>query len=109
MIDRITVGAASLMGALTIGVGLVRWAVAPPQAHGRHRASWVSVVLDEAALEALLPSCLEPPYGAVVAQAWRDCPHCARATPGVVHRDGWTCGECLTSSPCLSTTTIKGG
>lgn len=103
MIERITVGAASLMGGLIVGTGLMRWAVAPPKAHGRHRAARVAV-LDEVALEELLPPWPQPAYGAAVAQAWRDCPHCAKATAGVVHRDGWTCGECL-----ASTTTTTGG
>jgi ribosomal protein S27AE len=37
------------------------------------------------------------PYGAAVTQAWRDCEPCGKATAGVVHADGWTCGECLTT------------
>lgn len=38
------------------------------------------------------------PFGAAATQAWQDCPPCSKATAGVVHADGWTCGECLTTT-----------
>ena len=39
-----------------------------------------------------------PPQFGVFAQAWDDCTPCGKATAGVLHKDGWTCGECLTST-----------
>lgn len=98
MIDRITLGAASLMGSLVVATAAVRWAVAPVPVRGRHRAPRVRAVLDEASLDELLGPWPQPVYGAAVPTAWRDCPTCDRATVGVVHKDGWTCGECLTPS-----------
>lgn len=91
---RITVGAASLMGALTLGTALVRWAVSPVSS-GQHRAARTVTVLDDASLDELLGD-WEPVYGAALAQAWHDCPACGHATAGVVQGDGWLCGECLT-------------
>lgn len=67
---------------------------------GRHRAPVAKRT--EVSLDDLLgPSWPDrtPPYGAAVTQAWDDCPHCAKATAGVLHADGWTCGECLTTTP----------
>lgn len=40
-----------------------------------------------------------PVHGAAVTQAWRDCMPYGKATAGVLHKDGWTCGECLTPTP----------
>lgn len=98
MIPEITIGAASLMGALVVATAAVRWAVSPTPVRGRHRATHVRAVLDEASLDELLGPWPQPAYGAAVVQAWRDCPHCARATAGVVQRNGWWCGECLNPS-----------
>ena len=75
----------------------IRQVVAP---NGRHRAATpprpVRVSLDD-----LLGPWPQPvperALGAAVTQAWRDCEPCGKTTAGVVHRDGWTCGECLTS------------
>lgn len=93
MTDQITLGAASVMGALTVGTALVRWAVAPVSV-GRHRARTVTV-LDDASLDELLGEWPGPVLGAVVAQAWRWCPSCVREEPSVLHRGGWTCGHCF--------------
>ena len=98
MIDRITAGAASLMGSLVVGTLAVRWAVSPTPERGRHQAPRVRQVLDEASLDELLGPWPQPAYGAVVVQAWRDCPTCAQTTAGVVQRNGWWCGQCLTPS-----------
>lgn len=35
-------------------------------------------------------------HGAPFEPKWGDCPVCDKATAGVVNKDGWTCGECLT-------------
>jgi len=42
----------------------------------------------------------EPPVHGVITQGWQYCPaaSCRKDTVGVVHADGWTCGECLTST-----------
>lgn len=37
--------------------------------------------------------------GAVLDQGFRDCPTCEQTTSGVVHKDGWTCGQCLNPVP----------
>lgn len=78
MIDRITVGAASLMGALVAGTGLIRWAVAPPVRRGQHRsARGVTAPL--------------PVSAGVVRQGFGWCEPCAQTMPGVVTRDGFRC------------------
>lgn len=94
----ITLGAAVLTGSLYLAGQLVCWAIYPPAAPGRHRAPRVRAVLDEASLDELLGPWPQPAYGAAVAQAWNDCPHCAKTTAGVVQRNGWWCGECLRPS-----------
>lgn len=97
MIPQITLGAASLMGALVLGTGLVRWAVTPPKPKGRHRSVSMPhlVPLDEL---------LGPPSPylefehapGVIRQGFDYCEPCDQTTAGVLTRDGWTCGECLT-------------
>ncbi|MFI1165574.1 hypothetical protein ACH4UM_18655 [Streptomyces sp. NPDC020801] len=75
---------------------VLRQIVAPT---GRHRpaavASCVRVPLEDllGSWEQAVPA---PVHGAVVTQAWNDCVPCGKATAGVVHKDGWTCSECLT-------------
>ncbi|MFF6781379.1 hypothetical protein [Streptomyces sp. NPDC012510] len=64
----------------------VRQIVAP---NGKHRPRPRTVSIDE-----LLGQPTKTPAG-VIAQAWDDCPNCDKATAGVLHKDGWTCGECL--------------
>lgn len=84
MIDRITVGAAFLMGALAAGTGLIRWAVAPPRARGRHRAP----TFIEVPLAHLMPAWPEPVHGAVAVQAFAYCVGCRAEAAVVVHPDG---------------------
>jgi ribosomal protein S27AE len=76
----------------------VRQIVAP---NGKHRSR--PSVVDTDTLLGPEPT---PPAGAVFVQTWDDCEPCGKATVGVIHKDGWTCGECLTSTP--ATTTVKG-
>jgi ribosomal protein S27AE len=79
----------------------VRQVVAP---NGKHRSRSAAVALDD-----LLGPEPAPPAGAVFVQAWDDCEPCGKATAGVLHKDGWTCGECLTSSAPDTATTTHGG
>lgn len=97
MNEQITVGAGVLVASLAAGTGLIRWAVSPTPARGRHRGSRpVRAVLDEASLDELLGPWPVPAPGAVVAQAWRWCPSCVRVEPSVLHGDNyWRCGHCL--------------
>lgn len=106
MIDRITVGAASLMGALAAATGLVRWAVAPPAARGRHRMQPRMVTLDELLGE---PSAytsystltdVEP--AGVMRAGFGWCERCANTMPGTINRDGFLCGHCLTPAGGVS-------
>lgn len=73
--------------------------------YGRHRPKPVTVPLSQL----LGPPPLSPVSG-VLTQAWDDCTPCGKATAGVLHKDGWTCGECLTVAlpDGLTTTTTKG-
>jgi hypothetical protein len=98
--DRITAGAAALTVMLT-GLTSVarRW---PVRTRGRHRAVPRTVPLDE-----LLgppawyttPDFADVPVQGVLAQAWRPCSGpCGGEMPSVLHRDGWTCGHCLTTT-----------
>lgn len=64
----------------------LRQVVAP---NGKHLPRRRTVTLDE-----LLGQQPKPVSGVLV-QAWDDCPPCGKATAGVLHKDGWTCGECL--------------
>jgi len=77
----------------------LRQIVAPT---GRHRSPRTSpapapgtVSLDDL----LGPATPTRPAGPAVTQRWDDCPPCGKATVGIAHADGWTCGECLTTSP----------
>ena len=56
-------------------------------------------VLAEATLLELVPEAPVVAVGAVVATCFDDCPNCGKATAGVLTKDGWRCGECLTPVP----------
>ncbi len=73
---------------MTSPLRVLRQIVAP---NGRHRARPLP---DD---ELLGPEPTAP--AGVFVQAWDDCPSCRKATAGVLHKDGWTCGECLTVAP----------
>ncbi|MFD4968890.1 hypothetical protein [Streptomyces sp. NPDC058424] len=91
----------ALVGAgAAVGVGSVMVARNWPQPYrGRHRAPAAPKQRAQAG-NASSPSpqaAPVPPHGAVVAQSYDDCPNCAKATAGMLHKAGWTCGECFTS------------
>lgn len=71
---------------MTSPLRYLRQVVAP---NGKHRPRRRAVSLDE-----LLGQPAKSPAGVFV-QAWDDCPRCRKATAGVLHKDGWTCRECL--------------
>lgn len=73
---------------------------------GEHRASRSAVTLSLAQL--LGPACPPPPVQGVLVQSWEDCGPCGKATAGVLHKDGWTCSECLTATPPTDSDTTTG-
>jgi len=76
---------------MTSPIRVLRQLVAP---NGRHRPRRRTVPLTDL----LGPVYPQPPVRGVLVQAWDDCTPCGKATAGVLHKDGWTCGECLTST-----------
>jgi hypothetical protein len=86
VIDRITVGAASLMGALVFATGLVRWAVAPTAARNR-RSSETTIKIPLAGLQRW-PELTPVQLGM---QAFRPCAGCRAEVPVVVHGDAHRC------------------
>jgi hypothetical protein len=90
VIDRITLGAASLMSALVAGTGLVRWAVSPLPTRGRHRAQ------PERPVEEYVPAHVLIPALAVHGRGWpqaafRYCIGCRAEVPVVVHDGAHRC------------------
>lgn len=71
---------------------------------GRHRAAPAARV--EVALAGLQDTGAWPQpvreYGAVAPQCFAYCASCGDTTAGVVHTDGRTCGECLTTAPAAA-------
>lgn len=100
MNDRITAGAAALTVALTVGTGLVRWAVTPVREPGRHRGGPQFVPLDDllgppsdytsyrTLSDVPAPGPITPGFG------W--CEPCGNTMPGTINRGGFLCGHCLT-------------
>ncbi|WP_309049275.1 hypothetical protein [Streptomyces sp.] len=74
---------------------------------GRHRRPRATGTPDriQVSLDGLLDIWPAPsrPHDAAAVQCWNDCEPCGRATAGIVHADGWTCGECLTTAPARTT------
>ena len=87
--------------------GVGDWAF---RAKGRHRAGAVLVdhepgldvqtraVLPEEELLAGWPAPERPKLAAVVT-SFDDCPTCGPGRAGSLNKDGWLCGECLTTVP----------
>jgi hypothetical protein len=65
---------------------------------GRHRAPERVQIPEEVLLGAWPTPASHVPV-ALGTQCWGDCPHCGLATAGLLSKDGFTCGECLTTSP----------
>lgn len=84
MTPEITIGAASLMGALIGATALIRWAVAPTAARNR-RATETTI---EVPLAGLKQWCPEPAHGALAVQAFAWCPLCRADVAVVVHPGG---------------------
>ncbi|MGW2720800.1 hypothetical protein [Streptomyces sp. NPDC001492] len=93
MNDRITAGAAAVMGTLVAATAAVRWAVAPTRP-----------AIDEDDL-------IGPPTAyttafdhapAPICRSFAYCPNCRCTTAGSVNDNGWLCGECL--QPATTTT-----
>lgn len=102
MIDRITIGAASLMAALVTATGYARWYVRPEHAPGRHRTTrWLPPESDligpPSPYTAVDPWADTQPMG-VVRTGFGWCEPCQETTAGVITRNGFRCGECLTPS-----------
>lgn len=82
-----------------VAVGVVAIARIWPGPRGRHRATGRTVSLEEllgSPSAYTTPSFTDVPEFAVIAQCFDDCPNCEQTTAGVLHKDGWTCGQCLT-------------
>jgi hypothetical protein len=78
------------MGALVAGTGLVRWAVAPGSARGRHRARPQRPAEEYVPSEVLIPALAVHGRGWPTA-AFRYCVGCRAEVPVVVHDDAHRC------------------
>lgn len=97
MNDYITVGAASLMGALAAATGLARWYVRPEHAPGRHRAMHLLPPVEDligapSAYTAVDPNADTQAFGVVqTGLGW--CDVCWETKPGVITRNGFRCDD----------------
>ncbi|MEU0671317.1 hypothetical protein ABZ330_00195 [Streptomyces sp. NPDC006172] len=90
MNPQIAVGAASLMTALVTATGLVRWAVTPAPARGRHRAERRRPVEEYVPAQALIPAlAVHGPGWPTAAYAY--CVACRADVPVVVHDGAHRC------------------
>ena len=95
MNDRITAGAAALVGTISVASLAIRWAVSPVREPGRHRAA------HRLPSEEVLcgpPSAYTDPWAdtqefGVVKTGFGWCGPCDGMTAGVVTQTGFRCGE----------------
>ena len=87
MIPEITLGAASLMGALVAATAVVRWAVSPAPVPGRHRPVRVRPVEEYVPARDLIPAFA----GGWPRTAFAHCIECQGTVPVVVHGDAHRC------------------
>lgn len=96
MNDRITAGAAALVGAITFGSHFSRWWVTDRPTPGQHRAPVEMFVPLDDLLGPPSPWLEFEHAPGVIGQQFRDCPHCHQTAAGSLNKDGWLCGECFT-------------
>lgn len=88
MIPEITIGAASLMGALIVATAVVRWAIRPVSV-GRHRTERVRPVEAYVPARDLIPAFA----GGWPTTAFAHCVECHDTVPVVIHNGAHRCDQ----------------